>query len=431
MLCKGYKNRSRWAEKKSDVNSDTADVIMEKIRAGLTGDPAKDRAFLKNQILSYSNHPLEDDIFEGCEELLANTLSADELVQWAEEMCADDMRGYDAQEKQTVPIENEDPSETMTTEWETTERVNSDGSKIVTHINNRTNAGVIQELDPQGNMVCETFGRFEEAEQLSREELEDRINKASAKQMEEEIEAAELHAKEIRAFALQTASDMKRLADGIGFDTIHMHEAYDMESAQKMADILEDIRYILCQNADELVDAAHILERTLELPQETTWDSSGNAAQNLITCMNKLPECHCELQDRIMTASNKIMMFVIKSRCSAFFRDYVPALEACQEKIDKVKNCNAASLEKISAFIALMEQQEEQKKAAIKIEENVRPDGSRVVTITDQDAHKVEIHMFDAEAESVEQASGDFEPIELISDEESDEYTADRNHNYK
>lgn len=92
LLCKGYKKRSCWLEEQSDTKPDTVDVIMKKIRTGLTGDPTKDRAFLNNQIQSYRNHPLADEIIGSCAKLLANTLSDDELNQWGQAMKADDER---------------------------------------------------------------------------------------------------------------------------------------------------------------------------------------------------------------------------------------------------------------------------------------------------------------------------------------------------
>ena len=75
---------------------------MTKIRTELSGDPAKDRAYLSQQIQLYANHPMADKIIGGCAELLANTLSADELNAWEQAMKADDerIRSCEHQEKQ-------------------------------------------------------------------------------------------------------------------------------------------------------------------------------------------------------------------------------------------------------------------------------------------------------------------------------------------
>ena len=103
LLWRGYKKKSQRKENKSDVKPDSVDAIMTKIRAELTGDPTKDRAFLTHQIQFYGNHPMAEEIIGGCAELLANTLSSDELNEWGQAMKADDERLHNCepQEKQT------------------------------------------------------------------------------------------------------------------------------------------------------------------------------------------------------------------------------------------------------------------------------------------------------------------------------------------
>lgn len=370
LLFKGYKKRSRWLEEEPDTKPETVDVIMKRICAGLTGDPTKDRAFLHNQIQSYRNHPLADEIIGSCAKLLANTLSDDELNQWGQAMKADDERkhSYEAQKKQTVQRENARSSEEIEMEWETTESVKEDGSKVITHINNRTNEGIVQELDSQGNLVCETFGRFEEETPISDEELDAYLCKLLDKQEKLETENERMRAKEIRDEVLLISADMAQLADRIDLETVlagETFEEYELELAQELADNIEDIRITLCRNADELTTVAHILERTLELPQEKAWDSRENKSQNQINSMNELSECHCEFRDRIKMALYKMGSFVIASEHTAFCRDYVPILKECREKIDRVNACNERSVERIRENNALMEQKKSANKAKV------------------------------------------------------------------
>lgn len=370
LLCKGYKKRSRWQEEESDTKPETLDVVMKRIRAGLTGDPTKDRVFLNNQIQSYRNHPLADEIIGSCAKLLANTLSDDELNQWGQAMKADDERkhSYEAQKKQTVQREKVHSSEETEMEWETTESVNEDGSKVVTHINNRTNEGIIQELDSQGNIIRETFGKFEEVEQISDEELDDYLRDLAVQQEKSERETAILRANEIREIVRQIASDVAQLADRIDLEAIladDIFEEYELGLAQELSDSIEDIRITLCRNADELTTVAHILERTLELPQEKAWNCRENKSQNQIYSMNELYECHCEFQDRIKMALYKMGSFVIESEHTAFCRDYVSTLKECREKIDRVNAYNERSIDRIRENIALMEQKKSVNKAKV------------------------------------------------------------------
>lgn len=103
LLWRGYKKKSQREENKSEVKPDSVNAILAKIQAKLTGDPSKDRAYLSQQIQLYGNHPMADKIIGGCAELLANTLSPDELDAWGQAMKADDerIRSCEHQEKQT------------------------------------------------------------------------------------------------------------------------------------------------------------------------------------------------------------------------------------------------------------------------------------------------------------------------------------------
>lgn len=103
LLWRGYKKKNQLQENKSGAKPDSVDAIMTKIRTVLSGDPAKDRAYLSQQIQLYGNHPMADKIIGGCAELLANTLSDDELNAWGQAMKADDerIRNCEPQEKQT------------------------------------------------------------------------------------------------------------------------------------------------------------------------------------------------------------------------------------------------------------------------------------------------------------------------------------------
>lgn len=103
LLWRGYKKKSQQKENRSEVKPDSVDAILTKIQAKLTGDPSKDRDFLSHQIQFYGNHPMADKIIGGCAELLANTLSPEELNAWGQAMKADDERIHNCepQEKQT------------------------------------------------------------------------------------------------------------------------------------------------------------------------------------------------------------------------------------------------------------------------------------------------------------------------------------------
>lgn len=90
LLCTGYIKKSRRREAPPDEKPNAAEEIMERIRAGLTGDPAKDRAFLAQQIRIYGDHPMADTIIGGCAKLLANTMSEEELDAWEQARKADD-----------------------------------------------------------------------------------------------------------------------------------------------------------------------------------------------------------------------------------------------------------------------------------------------------------------------------------------------------
>ena len=73
-----------------DEEPSTLETIIAEIRKGLTGDPAKDKDYLNQQIERYREHPDHHEIIKECGRLLFTTLTESEKNEWAEAMHADD-----------------------------------------------------------------------------------------------------------------------------------------------------------------------------------------------------------------------------------------------------------------------------------------------------------------------------------------------------
>lgn len=69
--------------------SETADELISEIRKGLTGNAARDRAYLMQQTEKYRGHPQHSEIAKACGRMIAETLSQSELQEWERAMKAD------------------------------------------------------------------------------------------------------------------------------------------------------------------------------------------------------------------------------------------------------------------------------------------------------------------------------------------------------
>ena len=70
------------------------------------------------------------------------------------------------EERRILSGTEENPITEVTTTW------NDDGTRVECYENHETSEGIIRELDAQGNLVRETFGRFYEPPEISDEELD-------------------------------------------------------------------------------------------------------------------------------------------------------------------------------------------------------------------------------------------------------------------
>lgn len=70
------------------------------------------------------------------------------------------------QERRILSGTEENPISEVQITW------NDDGTRVECYEDHETSEGIIRELDAQGNLVRETFGRFYEPPKISDEELD-------------------------------------------------------------------------------------------------------------------------------------------------------------------------------------------------------------------------------------------------------------------